>query len=501
MNLLRRVLAKVFVCVIVFGLIAISATITTTAAKSRKKPAMNRKKITIFTGERVKVKLKNAKKAKKTRWSVKPAKSVALAKKKNNSVQVRGKKRVKKAILTAKFLIGKKKYTTKCSIKVVPRKVKYVEAAVEGMTIRNYDNAPYADMVVVRLTKEYALKTGNFSIQVKKQPDGEFNKSIKIDSVFTSNNRDYQLNLSERIENGDTVKCSVSGIGGWAVDERQFRAKGYADDKLIVGKVGEILKTDLSFYNMIGFSTKGISSGTIPNGLTVNYDEELVTGEFKEAANNTNVLFAARDEYGTVATCHTNFLIGSYTRMYAEQTTVGMKYEDTVYANSRFDRDIYVAGGSGWYESAELLNDYGGMFKLGMDGYVNTYYGEGYGSANIYANAGELKAGEYDLQIKFTDSQTRLLTAIGRIILKVTNANIVTTVINNNSSEEPLDIYYGNIYTGESFLYGSFSNDQYLHYIPFGVYEVFTYVNDKKVVFSGNTVISNNVALSYNMPS
>ncbi len=83
-----------------------------------KKPQLSPKKFELTVGKLRQVKLKNAKKAKKTKWSAKPKNAVKLSKKKKNGVRVKGVKAAKKVTLTAKFRLGKKQRKATCTIVV-----------------------------------------------------------------------------------------------------------------------------------------------------------------------------------------------------------------------------------------------------------------------------------------------------------------------------------------------------------------------------------------------
>ncbi len=106
------ILATAMLFSMVFSLPAVGA-----AAKA-KKPTLNPKKIILKVGQSKKVSLKNAAKAKKTKWSAKPSKAVKLAKKAKKSVTVKAMRTAKKVTLTAKFKLGKKSKKATCTIVV-----------------------------------------------------------------------------------------------------------------------------------------------------------------------------------------------------------------------------------------------------------------------------------------------------------------------------------------------------------------------------------------------
>ncbi len=97
------------------------ASISPTTTKAAKKPAFNEKKVSLVVGATKTLKLRNAKKAKKTKWSVKPKNAATLTNKKKNGVKVTGNKPTKKATLTAKFTLNGKKRSAKCTIAVNPK--------------------------------------------------------------------------------------------------------------------------------------------------------------------------------------------------------------------------------------------------------------------------------------------------------------------------------------------------------------------------------------------
>ncbi len=131
MRKLRRAVSSALAGAMVLGLLAAASPAVSEAAK---KPSISPKKLILTEGASKKVKLKNAKKAKKTKWSAKPSKAVKLSKKSKTGVTVKGLKAAKKVTLTAKFNLGKKKRTAKCTIRINAKRPKPTTAPKPTIT-------------------------------------------------------------------------------------------------------------------------------------------------------------------------------------------------------------------------------------------------------------------------------------------------------------------------------------------------------------------------------
>ncbi|MDR1700840.1 MAG: hypothetical protein LBR68_06575 [Lachnoclostridium sp.] len=510
---LRRAEKKAIMFFLLLSITFMSVPITGKAAKA-KNPTLNKRDLSLEVGQSTKISIKNAKKVKSTKWSVKPTKYVSLTQKKKTSVVVNGKKQVKKVVLRAKIKIGKKNKTLKCNIKVnrkanpkpslSPSLPPVSADGITGMTFRG--NSYYvADTIIVSLKREKVLKATDFTIKVKTQQNGNYMKLIEINDVYTVNNTDYQIRLSDYILNGEIVQCSISGIVGNGTFEKQFKSSGFTNETLVVGKVGEEVFQFMYFENLLGYSTKKISSGTFPEGVVADYELGYIEGNPKATADNKKVVIAATDEYGTVSTSTLNFLIGSDTEMYGESATIGDRADNAVYTNYDFSKAVYVAGGSNNYENAELLNDYNGVFYLDNEGMVYTDEGD-YGYTYIYADADALvEAGNYKLEIKFTDAQDPSLTAIGTLNLTVTKTNrVVTTFGNLSENVEYLTTYFENTSTGDIFFSGYPEEDtmenQVIYYLPDGTYELYANQYEKEMILTRNLSVRENTELSCDLP-
>ena len=118
---------------------------TSQSGAKSKKPALSKKKVTVQVKKTKKLKIKNTKGIKKTKWSVKSKKVVKLTKKKKTSVTIKGLKAGKKTKVTAKVTVkGKKKpYKLTCTVTVKKKSTSTPKPPITpGKTNNNPSAAP-----------------------------------------------------------------------------------------------------------------------------------------------------------------------------------------------------------------------------------------------------------------------------------------------------------------------------------------------------------------------
>jgi len=466
------------------------ATISVKVVKPSTKVSLKTKKGTLYIGDTVKLKASVKAPAggyKGVTWSTSNKKAATVTQK----GVVKGRK-AGKAKIKAKAADGSGKSATYTVT------VKSKPVSVSGLTFKNPYNNSSTYRIVVTLSGAKALQISNFTIKTKAYEKGTYNRTVKIEDLYTANNKDYILELENSISNGHYVQCTVSGIDGSKKVEKQFKASGYAGERLIAGIVGTEVNTTLNFRNMLGYHQSKVTSGSLPSGLSLKNESgySQIEGTVKSLANNKKVVVTGTDEVGTKSKSTVNFLIGNAATMYAENKTKGQKTDDIVYTNQYFWEFLYVAGGSGSY-TATLVNSYDGMFYID---YVNNYASSGYGCAEICANSDKLtKAGTYNLQVRFTDTANPARTATGTLKVVVKGKNTITSIL--SGATENQYIYYKNIETGDVFSAYSFSsNNTQISYVPNGTYEVYLYSYGEKIVLKKSVTISKSETFTYTAP-
>lgn len=120
-NKIQKYLAKTIAVILTAAMVIGSVMPTGSAAAKEKMPKLSKKSITVTVNTNKKVKVKNAKKVKKTKWSVKDKKIVKLSKKKSKSVVIKGKAEGSTTV-TAKITLKDRKKPLKRRVKVTVTK-------------------------------------------------------------------------------------------------------------------------------------------------------------------------------------------------------------------------------------------------------------------------------------------------------------------------------------------------------------------------------------------
>ena len=120
-NKIQKYLAKTIAVILTAAMIIGSVIPTGSAAAKEKMPKLSKKSLTVTVNTSKKIKVKNTKKVKKTKWSVKDKKIVKLSKKKSKSVVVKGKAEGRTTV-TAKITLKDRKKPLKRKVKVTVTK-------------------------------------------------------------------------------------------------------------------------------------------------------------------------------------------------------------------------------------------------------------------------------------------------------------------------------------------------------------------------------------------
>lgn len=152
----RRIIVLTALVFFVFAL----ALSSTTASAKKKSPSLNKKSISIYVGNKYKLKLKNSSKSAKWTSSIK---KIATVSSKGKTVTVKAKK-AGKVKITAK--IGKKKLYCKVTVKVKKKKV-------TTPTLGSRTNPRSAYTYYVTDVYDYGTKLGRFGIKLNRYCNGD----------------------------------------------------------------------------------------------------------------------------------------------------------------------------------------------------------------------------------------------------------------------------------------------------------------------------------------
>lgn len=446
---------------------------------------LNRTSASLFTGSKLTLKatLSPAKDVLKTlKWT---SSNNSVASVSSNGVVTA--KRAGKTTITAASTDGTNKKAS-CTVTVKNRGVQ-----VDSASIYNPGNNEYCSRIAVNLSQAKALTKNDFTVQVKRFANGQYNHTLDIDYISTSNNKNYVLTTENTLYAGNYYRVSVKGMSGVSTKEFFFKPKSKDNKITVTGTVGQEMEEDLYFDNTLGYTSVKVTSGTLPAGLTLDKND-VITGKPTAVANNSKVVFSATDELGTVSRCTVNFVIGNETTLYAENKTIGDD-ENKYYTYTYGSFYIEAEGGSGRYDMT-LVNDYNGIFSLDNENESSRY-------ARVYINSRKLTtAGKYSVQVKFTDKNNSNLTAIGTVNLVVTPTVSVTNVINNMPTNYRPYIYYLNKDTGEVFCSDEYANNATIVNAPTGNYEVYTYDRfDSRIMLNNSQSITVSTTLTFNLPN
>lgn len=336
-----------------------------------------------------------------------------------------------------------------------------------GLNVYNPGNESDIDTLQFSLTEAKALEESDIIVRTKKYADGNFNTTIKVKSIYTSDYKTYMVYLKDVITNGTYVSVTVNTLSGVKSLTVYFKAAGTEQELLMSGLVGDLFNWQIPLANMIGGVEARVSSGVLPSGLGFYNKDMKIMGMPTAPADNVKVTIEGTDELGTVSKNHVTCLIGSSDTVCAQDRTVGDKEYNRLYVGENIIQNVYVAGGSGSF-TVSLLDDYDGMFRLNSES-CNRY-------TRVIADEGNVtKAGTYDLQIQFTDQENPDLTAIGNLKLIISDTCTITAKVENN--QDSPTIYFENEENGDIFSCNSYDDNVVTGNVPAGCYSVYTFVN------------------------
>lgn len=380
---------------------------------------------------------------------------------------------------------------------------------IKNMDLNNPMHRYYVDSFKVTLDAPMELTTDKFTVKTKRFAEGTFNRELKVEKVFTTDNVNYTVFIEDSISMGNYVQVSVPSLKGTNAVEKQVLADGYEYTQVILGQVGETFNTSLSFNNLVGYTSVSVASGNIPAGLSVDKYTNRVKGTPTAIANNQIVNFKGTDELGRTANTKVNFLIGDKNYVVAENKTVGEQVNALIYPHDYVEETLHVEGGSGKYY-VTLLDSCNNIFSLedvstGYDSNNNEYQ-YCYGDVRVSADRSKLEAGTYTVQVKFADVENTSSSAIGYLTVKVTNAVAVTTVLYNyNPSSDFLRFYNHDLDETFTYYYKDATIDYSKNiltaktYLPAGNYSVYIESYGKQLALDRYMNISGDKTLSYTL--
>lgn len=364
--------------------------------------------------------------------------------------------------------------------------------SLQSLQAFNPANKASCGILQFSLNQSKALKESDLVIKTKKYTNGTYNKTAQIQALTTSDQKEYTIFLEESIENGTYVSLTIQALDGVNSLTTFFKMGDREYQILIAGEVGERIEQELSSENMLGAVDMKVTSGTLPEGLTLDVKNQAICGAVKSPVKNQKVVVTGTDEKGTVSTYIVNFLIGNASMVFAENLTVGDKDYNRIYKNEYVKMEVHTAGGSGAYQ-VELLLDDSGLFKLASDSCT--------GSVNVYSYG--VPAGTYNLQLKFTDQENQELSAISNIRVIVSETCFVSNTILNNKTS-PI-IYYQNLETEKSYNLSNYVSSSHPDNIvtaslPAGYYCVYIRLGNQKQVLNPMVQITGDSEFTYRLP-
>ncbi len=343
---------------------------------------------------------------------------------------------------------------------------------ISGLNFAKYYNRDYTDKVTVTLNKETALSESAFEVKSKTRPDGQYIHYEDIADVYTANNKDYVISLSNEVYDGNFIQVTIDGIDGKNVAEKEFVADGYAGYDVVTGMVGQYL----SYSPYEGYSVIQLESGTLPAGLVLDQLTGKIEGIPLECANNDKCTFSVTDERGKVSSLEINFLIGSSTYICVENAVIGDKQDRIVASGFDINQIVSVSGGSGMYECSIKDAEYRGWFKV-----------DSYGSCfAVTSESDQIPAGTYDVKVAVHDTVLDVEVE-GSVKIIVSPSVMLTGTVANYSVEET-SLCYCNTATDQCYylskIYKKAGSDvTYSIKVPAGTYDVYytAYSDDNKI--------------------
>lgn len=467
-------------------------TVTVKVTNPVKKVSLNTYLATVTVGDKVKLKASVTPKKKTcnvVNWKTSNA-SVATVK---NGVVTTKKAGTVKVTAVAADGSGKK---ATCTITVQSK------TDLNSVSIINPKNKTYSSVLSVNLSNAQALSKDNFTVKEKKYQNGEYRKTLKVESISTQDNKSYVIYLKNSMYSGNYYSVTASGINGINTQETFFRIAGKSyTQQLEPAVVGDKESWSIDFYNMMGCYTVSVESGSLPAGLKLDDEKQgYIVGEAKAIANNQKVVFVAIDELGNVSKTTVNFVIGDDNHVYAQNITRGVNDNDYVYANMYDSFYIQAVGGSDNYK-IELLDTYDGKFYIyDYDEDYSSDSNVAYGSSvSVRTNSEKLTEGTYNVRVKFTDRNNSALSAIGTLTIVVKPTFAVTSIITNSPNTS---IWYEDLYSSEEYDGDTDEKCTALMHIPAGTYKVCTYdAFGERIVLNSAVTVSKSETFTYAKPN
>lgn len=367
--------------------------------------------------------------------------------------------------------------------------------SIASANIENASNSTSSYKIRVVLNQAKVLTKADFSVKEKVCADGAYKKSIKIDSVYTTDNKTYLVELQEEMVRGCYYLLTVNSLDGQKSAELFFKLNGDNSKQTVYGLVGQNLSNSINVSSTNGYYSLSIVSGTLPAGLKFDSERNAVYGTPTAVANNQLVVFKAVDELGSEFTANVNFVIADEKTIVANNSVFGDISK--LYKNTG-DEFVYISaiGGSGQYDCS-LVNNYNGAFSIedgGEDDFV------------IHFDTDNLKEKEYNLQAVFKDVNNPELTTTANIKIIITETYKMTVTLDNARGAE---LSFFNNTTGEFFglqriVDYSEDTDKYVleYFVPAGNYEILAYdAFDNITVFVDDLTINGDKTFAYSMPS
>lgn len=430
---MKRKMKQLLCLMLVLALSLIAPTPTTSRAAKKKKVKLNKSKITLTVGKTAKLKVKNTKK--KVKWSS-SKKSVATVSKKG---KIRAKK-AGKTTITAK--VGKKKLTCKVTVKakkssatkaptptktpvstpstdtpvVTPTKAPIL---VSSVTIENQQQ------IQVILGSKQKLTKKNFTVKLKKNAGGTFQRELKISHVLSTDNTRYSIMLKEDsyLTIGDYVEVTISDLMGTNIYAKELfydKTNDYTTNEVYHYGITDNLEKTIQLDGMGYFSIEKVE---LPEGLQYTAKVDVfgdTTITITGTPTQTGVYekkIVYKDELGSTYTKNIVWLISS------EDTLVAwcaphygtFKSGDYRITNNKF----YVYGGSGQYNYELSDND---LLLSKNDKWINKTFTE---AGNYEISFGVTDANNPELKTNFvwkvslpqaSQISVKLLDAEGNII-------------------------------------------------------------------------------------
>ena len=385
--------------------------ISVQAKSDKKKIMLSKSKVTLYVGKSIKLKVKNTKK--KVKWS--------SSKKKVATVDSKGRVKAKKAGKTTIIAkIGKKQLKCKVTVKKKPLpSATSTPTPIPPITVSSV-SVLNSYTVMVGLSAPQSITAANFTVKVKIHEKGTYNIARDIESIFSSDQRNYKITLASNsgIEEGTYVQVTVKGLqGSGTVSKDTYFKNGtyqYTSDFVYRATQGQAVSERI-YLSGLGYSSFTVSG--LPAGISANMDDRLesikLTGK-PAKAGEYQAKIVADDELGDSYVYNMMWLVGSSNHIAAGVTpTYGILSDHgdfTIYAQ-RFQ----VVGGSGSYDYAIQGDSHG--IEVMVDG------------SGPYLKGTLQAAGTYKIHVQVTDSGDSKLTTTFEYLIDIKEGVAVSGMI------------------------------------------------------------------------